>query len=149
MESEIVLAAAVALGSMVGGWLLARPLKKKALVQPWSWSVRIAYALFALFGIFWGALNLYLGFRSGEMVWISRHGGRDGLIHYDQFKRGFVCLGFMAPIWVAFGLLLLRGILVEARGSKSDRASAASERFPVSGSAHPSLDSQVKRPIDG
>jgi hypothetical protein len=55
-------------------------------------------------------LNLYLGFRGGEMIWTSGHGVRDGTITYSEHKLAFVYLGFMSTGMGFFGLTGLRTV---------------------------------------
>jgi hypothetical protein len=107
MEREIVLGAVAILTSLGGTWLLTRPTKKQ--LPPISSKAKTGYCYVGLFVIGIGLVNLYFGFRDGEMYWVSKGWGhRDAWLPYDGYKRAFAYLGFMYTGMVFFGLLIIR-----------------------------------------
>jgi hypothetical protein len=118
MEQEIVLIGSIALGALAGGGLPWRLLQivmglraPSAGRQPLSLGDRSTYLIFglAMFGM--GLVELYLGFRYGEMFWSRTRDGSPGAwLAYDDNKRAFALMGFL----FTFAMFLGAGIVVMA-----------------------------------
>jgi hypothetical protein len=105
MERQIVLASAFALAALCAGWLFLRPIKK----PPFASTTTIIGACFiGVLLIGTGLVNLFFGFRDGEMYWISQHVARRGWFAYDDYKAAFAYLGVLYSFSIFFGLAIIR-----------------------------------------
>jgi hypothetical protein len=107
MESKLVLAAVVAL-EFLAGWvcLLRKPIVNSG--APISSNARTGYWYLGLMLIAFGAVNLFFGFRDGEMFWISKRSGYDGWLPYEGYKRAFIYLGVLYSFSVIVGFCIIK-----------------------------------------
>ena len=106
MEPQLVLAAIVLLMSLVGVWLLRKPIVNPG--APISSKARTGYWYLGLMLIAFGVVNLFFGFRDGEMFWVSKGRGYDGWLPYEGYKTEFIYLGMLYSFGVAFGLCVIK-----------------------------------------
>jgi hypothetical protein len=53
-------------------------------------------------------MNLYFGFRDGEMYWLPRGWGHpDAWLPYDGHEMAFAYLGFLSTGLIIFGLAII------------------------------------------
>ena len=104
MEPQLVLAAVVILMSLVGVWLLTKPIINPG--APISSKARTGYWYLGLTLIALGAVNLFFGFRDGEMFWVSK--GYKGWLPYEGYERAFIYLGAMYSLSVTFGFCVIK-----------------------------------------
>jgi hypothetical protein len=81
---------------------------------PISPIVRIGFYCFCVLPIVTGLINLFFGFQSGEMYWVSKY-GRDSWMSYEGYKRAFIYLGFLYTWMIVFGAFMLRVLALDAR----------------------------------
>jgi hypothetical protein len=108
MERQIVLASAFALASLCAGWLFLRPIKN----PPFASSTTVAGACsIGVLLIGMGLLNLFFGFRDGEMYSVTRHLAHRGWFAYEDYKAAFACLGMLYSLSIFFGVAIIRVFL--------------------------------------
>jgi hypothetical protein len=105
MERQIVLASAFALASICACWLFLRPVKR----PPFSSATTVAVAcVVALLLISMGLINLFYGFRDGEMYSATRFIAHKGWFAYQEDKTAFAYLGMLYSLSMFFGVAVIR-----------------------------------------
>jgi hypothetical protein len=107
MESKLVLAVVVVLESLAG-WLLLLRKPIPNLAAPISPKARTGYWYLGLLLIALGVVNLFFGFRDGEMFWVSQGRGYDGWLAYESYKKAFIYLGVMYSFSVTAGFCVIK-----------------------------------------
>ena len=114
MEPKLVLAAIVVLESLAGwAWLLRKPIVNPG--APISSRARTGYWYLGLALIAFGVVNLFFGFRDGEMFWVSKGNGYDGWLPYEGQKRAFIYLGVLYSFSVTAGFCVIKIIAIGRR----------------------------------
>ena len=113
MKPQIVLATVVILMSLVGIWLLRKPIVNPG--APISSKARTGYWYLALTLIALGAVNLSFGFRDGEMFWVSKGSDYKGWLPYEGYEEAFIYLGAMYSLSVILGFCVIKLFALSSR----------------------------------